>query len=102
MTRKKTPPKNPGAHYWNEKYGTTPLKSWSQEDTKVLNCKVYPMSHDEQAELNTYIDEHLLTGCIRPSKSLMASPCFFIKRKDGQLCFVQDYHKDIHSCSSQN
>src|SRR5262245_51540078 len=26
--------------------------------------KIYPMSQDEQAELDTYIDEHLLSGCI--------------------------------------
>jgi hypothetical protein len=23
----------------------------------------------------------------------MASPCFFIKKKDRKLCFIQDYHK---------
>ncbi|KNZ73236.1 hypothetical protein J132_00423, partial [Termitomyces sp. J132] len=27
-----------------------------------------------------------------PSKSPMASPVFFIKKKDGSLCLVQDYH----------
>jgi hypothetical protein len=63
------------------------------KDIKVLNCKVYLMSHSEQTELDAYIDEHLLTSCIRPSKSLMASPCFFIKKRDGKLCFVQDHHK---------
>jgi hypothetical protein len=63
------------------------------EDTKVSNYKVYPMSWDEQAELDAYIDEHLLSGCIRPSKSPMASLCFFIKKKDGKLRFVQDYRK---------
>ena len=63
------------------------------EDAKVSNCKVYPMSRSEQTELDAYIDEHLLTGRIRPSKSPMASPCFFIKKKDGKLRFVQDYRK---------
>jgi hypothetical protein len=62
------------------------------EDAKVLNYKVCLMSRSEQTELDAYIDKHLLTGC-KPSKSLMASPCFFIKKKDGKLCFVQDYHK---------
>jgi hypothetical protein len=47
------------------------------------------MSHSEQTELNAYIGEHLLTGHIQPSKS----PCFFIKKKDGKLRFVQDYRK---------
>jgi hypothetical protein len=63
------------------------------EDMKMLNCKVYPMSCSKQTGLNAYIDKHLLTGCIRPSKSPMASPCFFIKKKDGKLCFIQDYRK---------
>jgi hypothetical protein len=61
------------------------------KDANVSNCKVYPMSRDEQAELDTYIDEHLLTGRIRPSKSPMALPCFFIKKKDRKLRFIQDY-----------
>jgi hypothetical protein len=51
------------------------------------------MSRSEQTELDAYIDEHLLTSRIRPSKSLMASLCFFIKKTDEKLCFVQDYHK---------
>ena len=71
------------------------------EDAKVSNCKVYPMSRDEQAELDAYIDEHLLSGRIRPSKSPMASPCFFIKKKDGKLRFVQDYRK-LNSMTIKN
>jgi len=31
--------------------------------------------------------------CIHPSRSPMASPVFFIKKKDGGLCLVQDYQK---------
>jgi hypothetical protein len=45
------------------------MKIWDHaielmEDAKVLNCKVYPTSCDEQAELDAYINGHLLTGCI--------------------------------------
>lgn len=36
-------------------------------------------------------DEHLKKGYIRPSKSPMASPFFFVKKKDGKLRPVQDY-----------
>jgi hypothetical protein len=71
------------------------------EDAKVTNCKVYPMSRDEQAELDAYIEEHLASGRIRPSKSPMASPCFFIKKKDGKLRFVQDYRK-LNSMTIKN
>ncbi len=58
-----------------------------------LDCKVYPLNLNEQAELNKFLDENLSSGRIRPSKSPMASPFFFIKKKDGKLCPVQDYRK---------
>lgn len=35
----------------------------------------------------------LAKGYIIPSKSLMVSPVFFIKKKDGKLRFMQDYQK---------
>ena len=60
-------------------------------DSKPTNCKVYPISPLEQKELDAFIEEGLATGRIRPSKSPMASPVFFVKKKDGALRFVQDY-----------
>jgi len=45
----------------------------------------------EQKELGQFLKENLETGRIRPSKSPMASPVFFIKKKDGTLWLVQDY-----------
>jgi hypothetical protein len=60
-------------------------------DSKPANCKVYPISPVEQKELDAFIEEGLATGRIRPSKSPMASPVFFVKKKDGALRFVQDY-----------
>jgi len=55
------------------------------------SSKVYPLSPLEQVELDTFLEENLRTGQIRPSKSPMAAPIFFIKKKDGLLCLVQDY-----------
>jgi hypothetical protein len=55
------------------------------------SCKVYPLAPNEQAELDEFIKENLATGRIRPSKSPMASPVFFIKKKDGGLRLIQDY-----------
>ena len=55
------------------------------------SCKVYPLSPSEQKELDTFIQENLDSGSIRPSKSPMASPVFFIKKKNGGLQLVQDY-----------
>lgn len=59
----------------------------------TMRTKVYPMSQNEQAELNRFLEENLQKGYIRPSKSPIASPVFFIKKKDGKLRFVQDYRK---------
>jgi len=55
------------------------------------SSKVYPLSPLEQAELDAFLEENLRTGRIRPSKSPMAAPVFFIKKKDGSLRLVQDY-----------
>ncbi|GLB37172.1 putative retrotransposable element tf2 155 kda protein type 1-like [Lyophyllum shimeji] len=55
------------------------------------SCKVYPLTSNEQAELDAFLEENLKSGCIRPSKSPMASPVFFIKKKDGSLRLVHDY-----------
>ena len=62
-------------------------------DAQSSNCKIYPLSRDEQAEMDAFIEENLRTGRIQPSKSPMASPCFFIKKKDGKLRLIQDYRK---------
>jgi len=53
--------------------------------------KVYPLSPLEQEELDAFLEENLRTGRIRPSKSPIAAPVFFIKKKDGSLRLVQDY-----------
>src|SRR3981189_1064915 len=53
--------------------------------------KVYPMSTEEQTELDAFLEEALATGRIRHLKLPIGAPVFFIKKKDGQLRFVQDY-----------
>ena len=45
---------------------------------KASNCKVYPLAPMEQKKLYQFLKENLETGRIRLSKSLMASPVFFI------------------------
>jgi hypothetical protein len=57
------------------------------------STKLYPMSPNEQDKLDRFLDENLKSGRICPSKSPMGSPVFFIKKKDGNLRFVQDYRK---------
>ncbi len=59
----------------------------------ILNCKIYLLSHDQDAKLTEFLGEHLHKGYIQESSSLYASPFFFIKKKDGKLRPVQDYRK---------
>ena len=53
--------------------------------------KVYPLNLKEQEACKAFIDEHLKTRRIVPSKSPQAAPFFFIAKKDGSLCPCQDY-----------
>ena len=48
--------------------------------SKPTGCKVYSLSPVEQKELDAFLKENLEMGQIRPSKSLMSSPVFFIKK----------------------
>ncbi len=59
-----------------------------------LPCSwTFPLSPAEQKELDDFLWENLANGRIHPSKSPMGAPVFFIKKKDGSLCLIQDYQK---------
>jgi hypothetical protein len=60
---------------------------------ETMRSKNYPMSPNEQEELHRFLEENLRKGYIVPSKSPIASPVFFIKKKDGKLRLVIDYQK---------
>ena len=55
------------------------------------SCKVYPLPLEQHKLMEEFIDENLRKGYIRPSKSPMASPFFFVAKKDGSLRPCQDY-----------
>ena len=55
--------------------------------------RVYPLSYQEQQELDKFLEENLANGRIRPSDSPLASPVFFIKKKDGSNRLIVDYRK---------
>ncbi len=57
----------------------------------VLDCKIYPLSHDQDKKLDESLVEHLHKGYIWESSSPYTSPFFFIKKKDGKLQPIQDY-----------
>jgi len=54
-------------------------------------AKVYPLSLAKRNSLDTWIDEELRKGYIRPSTSPIAAPFFFVKKHDGSLQPVMDY-----------
>ncbi len=59
----------------------------------VLDCKIYPLLHDQDAKLTEFLGEHLRKGYIRESNSPYSAPFFFIKKKDGNLRPTQHYRK---------
>ena len=53
--------------------------------------KVYSLNPQELETYKAFVQEHLKTRHIIPSKNLQASPFFFVPKKDGTLCPCQDY-----------
>jgi hypothetical protein len=80
-----------------EKAGRFPeSKAWDhkidmKEGFEPKSFKNYNLSPAEQIELDKFLKENLDKGYIRPSQSPMASPFFFVNKKDGRLRPCQDY-----------
>jgi hypothetical protein len=53
--------------------------------------KIYPLSPAETIALQDYITNALALGRIRPSKSPLGTPCFFMKKPNGGLRLCIDY-----------
>jgi hypothetical protein len=53
--------------------------------------KTYNLTAQEQIELDKFLKENSEKGYIRPSQSPMASPFFFVDKKDRKLRPCQDY-----------
>ncbi|KAL0150314.1 hypothetical protein M9458_054422 [Cirrhinus mrigala] len=53
--------------------------------------RIFPLSQAESAAMNTYIQEELTKGFIRPSTSPASAGFFFVKKKDGSLRPCIDY-----------
>ena len=54
-------------------------------------AKVYPLNPKEQEACRTFVNEHLKSGKIVPSKSPQALPFFFVPKKDRLVRLCQDY-----------
>src|SRR5258707_2117619 len=75
-----------------------PCKAWDHTielhpDAKLPRGRTFPLSPAEQKELDEFLQENLANGRIRPSKSLIGAPVFFVKKNEGSLHLVQDYCK---------
>ncbi|KAL0154036.1 hypothetical protein M9458_050695, partial [Cirrhinus mrigala] len=53
--------------------------------------RIFPLSQAESTAMNTYIQEELAKGFIRPSTSPASAGFFFVKKKDGGLRPCIDY-----------
>jgi hypothetical protein len=62
-----------------------------KEGFEPKSFKNYNLTPAEQLELDKFLKENLEKGYIRPSQSPMASPFFFVSKKDGKLRPCQDY-----------
>ena len=75
----------PESNMWDHKI------DMKKEGFEPKSFKNYNLTPEEQKELDKFLDENLGKGYIRPSQSPMASPFFFVKKKDGKLQPCQDY-----------
>ena len=62
-----------------------------KQDFQTKKGRLIPLSVNEQKEVEAFLDDQLAKGYIRPSISPQTSPIFFIPKKDGKKCMVQDY-----------
>ena len=74
----------PESRIWDHKIEMKP-------DFVPKSFKTYNLTPEEQIELDKFLKENLDKGYIRPSQSPMASPFFYVTKKDGKLRPCQDY-----------
>ena len=63
-----------------------------KENFPLKKGQLIPLLVDKQKEVEAFLDDQLSKGYIRPSSSQQTSPVFFVPKKDGKKCMVQDYH----------
>jgi hypothetical protein len=58
---------------------------------QTINCKVYPLTHMEWEATAKFLRENEALKYIKKMDFPWLTPWFFIKKKDGSLCLIQDY-----------
>jgi hypothetical protein len=76
--------KFPDTQFWDHK-----IEMKSRFEPKSF--KTYNLTPEEQIELDRFQKENLYKGYIKLLQLPMASPFFFVKKKDGKLRPCQDY-----------
>ena len=61
--------------------------------SKIGRGGIYAMNREERKELDEWVKDNLKKGYIRPSRSPISAPVFFIGKKDGKKRLVQNYKK---------
>ena len=70
---------------------TIPLKEGSPD---VINCKIYPLTHEERGLLEKFLAKELELGRIKEGPLPYTSPVYFINKKDSEeKCIIMDYHE---------
>ncbi|CUA74819.1 Transposon Tf2-7 polyprotein [Rhizoctonia solani] len=64
-----------------------------KDEAKLGHAPLYSMTPAESKELKEWLEKELHQGKITTSKSPIASPVMFVKKKDGSLRLVVDYQK---------
>ena len=72
-----------------------------QDDKQPPHGPIYSLGLMELETLKTYIETHLKTGFIRPSKSPAGAPILFDKKPDGSLWLCVDY-RDLNNLTIKN
>ena len=62
-----------------------------KEGFEPKSFKVYPLTPKEDEATKVFIEDNLQKGYIQPLKSPMATPIFYINKKDAKLRLCQDY-----------
>jgi hypothetical protein len=74
------------------------VEDWQKKRWKP---RIYPLTPEERSTMDAALDKLLAEGRIRPSKSPLASPAFFVSKKEGGMRMVIDY-RNLNAITVKN